>query len=275
MATTVRGKRPKRGDAVIDRAFELLGAFDAVHSRLTLGELSRRSGIPLSSASRIAAQLLQRGALDREKDGRFAIGLRLYEMASLCPRSHGLREVAMPFMADLSDATGQHVLLAVRDGEAALLVERLSGHRAMPVLYRVGGRMPLHSTGVGLVLLAFAPAAVQENYLAQPRVYEPEMVPVPPRALRRALAEARRERVVVVRRQVPEATMAIAAPILNDEGEVVAALSVVVPDLKTDPRRLIPALRTTAAAISRGTGPQPAGGATRGSVGEKARDLCH
>ena len=59
-------------------------------------------------------------------------------------------------MGDLEEVTRQHVLLAVREGEEALLVERLSAHQAMTVLYRVGGRLPLHSTGVGLVLLAFA-----------------------------------------------------------------------------------------------------------------------
>ena len=68
-------------------------------------------------------------------------------------------------MGDLAEATHQHVLLAVRDGNDALLVERLSSRTAMPVLYRVGGRLPLHSTGVGLILLAFADAEFQDGYL--------------------------------------------------------------------------------------------------------------
>ncbi|MGI9006774.1 MAG: IclR family transcriptional regulator domain-containing protein [Streptosporangiaceae bacterium] len=80
------------------------------------------------------------------------------EVSSLAPRGNGLRQTALPFMADLHVATRQHVLLAVRDGSEAVLVERLSARGAAKVLYRVGGRMPLHATGVGLCLLANAPA---------------------------------------------------------------------------------------------------------------------
>jgi DNA-binding IclR family transcriptional regulator len=144
---------------VVDRAFSLLAAFDAGHRSLTLGELSRRSGIPTSSTLRLATRLMAWGALERAADGRFSIGLRLWEVASLAPRGQGPKQVALPFMGDLEEVTRQHVLLAVRQGTEALLVERLSAHQAMDVLYRVGGRMPLHSTGVGLVVRGGPPAA--------------------------------------------------------------------------------------------------------------------
>src|SRR6185312_8744645 len=160
---------------------------------------------------RLAGRLQAWGALERGTDGRFAIGLRLWEVASLAPRGQGLKQVALPFMGDLEEVTHQHVLLAVRDGGDALLVERLSSHHAMPVLYRVGGRLPLHSTGVGLVLLAFADLEVQEEVLAQPLVHEPEKVPVSPAALRRSLAEIRRDGAATMRRRVPQALVSVAA----------------------------------------------------------------
>src|SRR4051794_2524129 len=87
----VRGKRPPQGDPVVDRAFALLAAFDAGHRSLTLGELSRRSGIPTSSTLRLAGRLMAWGALERGADGRFTIGLRLWEAASLAPRGPGLK----------------------------------------------------------------------------------------------------------------------------------------------------------------------------------------
>jgi DNA-binding IclR family transcriptional regulator len=249
-----RGRRPPHGDPVVDRALSLLAAFDANHRRLSLGELSRRSGIPTSSALRLAGRLLAWGALERDADGRFSVGLRLYEIASLCPRGLGLKEVALPYMGDLAEATQQHVLLAVRDGDDALLVERLSAPTAMPILYRVGGRLPLHSTGVGLVLLAFADPAFQEAYLARPLRHEPEKTPVSPAALRRALAQGRRERAVTFHRRVPRPLLSVAAPIFGEQETVIAALSVVVPERQVDPRRLTPALLTAARAISRATG---------------------
>jgi DNA-binding IclR family transcriptional regulator len=253
-APRVRGKRPPQGDPVVDRAFALLGAFDAGHRSLTLGELSRRSGIPTSSTLRLAGRLMAWGALERGTDGRFTIGLRLWEVASLAPRSQGLKQVALPFMGDLEEVTRQHVLLAVRDGADALLVERLSAHQAMPVLYRVGGRLPLHSTGVGLVLLAFAESQFQEQLLAQPLVHEPEKIPVSPAALRRTLAEIRREGVATLRRRVPQPLVSVAAPIFGADDRITAALSVVVPVENAEPRVLGPALRTAARSISRGLG---------------------
>jgi DNA-binding IclR family transcriptional regulator len=146
------------------------------------------------------------------------------------------------------------VLLAVREGDEALMVERLSSHGAVPALYRPGGRMPLHSTGVGLVLLAFAEPGVQERVLAEPLMHEPEKVPVSPAALRRTLAAVRRDGMATIRRRVPQPLVTVAAPVFDAEERAVAALSVLVPEEGADPRVLGPAVRTAARAVSRGLG---------------------
>lgn len=250
----VRGRRPPQGDPVVDRAFALLAAFDSTHRSLTLGELSRRSDIPTSSALRLAGRLVAWGALERAEDGRYSVGLRLWEVASLAPASHDLRRVAMPFMGDLAEVIRQHVLLAVRDGADAVLVERLSAHEAMPVLYWVGGRLPLHSTGVGLVLLAYADPSVQGEILANPLMHEPERIPVSPAALRRTLADVRRDGLAIMRRRVPHPLVSVAAPIFDAQDKVAAALSVVVPAETAEPLVLAPAVRTAARSISRGLG---------------------
>ena len=200
----VRGKRPPEGEPVIDRALALLAAFDAGHRELTLRELSRRSGIPVSSTLRLAGRLLAWGALERDEEGRYSIGLRLLEVASLAPRGHGLRQVALPYMSDLAAVTKQHVQLAVREGLEVTLVERFSSHSAIPVLYRVGGKMPLHCTGMGLALLAFAPVEVQEEVLSRPLHGEPDQNLIPPAVMRRTLAEVRRERLAIYRRMDAE-----------------------------------------------------------------------
>ena len=253
-APRIRGRRPPRGDPVVDRAFALLAAFDAAHRSLSLGELSRRSGIPTSSTLRLAGRLQAWGALERGTDGRFTVGLRLWEVASLAPRGQGLKQVALPFMGDLEEVTRQHVLLAVREGDDALLVERLSAHGAMSVLYRVGGRLPLHSTGVGLVLLAYAEPEFQEEMLARPLVHVPEQVAVSPAALRRTLSEVRREGLATIRRKAPEPLVTVAAPVFGADDKVAAALSVIVPQENAEPRLLGPAVRTAARSISRGLG---------------------
>jgi DNA-binding IclR family transcriptional regulator len=274
-AKRVRGKRPPEGEPVIDRAFALLAAFDAGHRVLTLRELSRRSGIPVSSALRLAGRLVAWGALERDEDGRYTVGLRLLEVASLAPRGHGLRQVALPFMSDLAAVTQQHVQLAVREGLRATLVERFSWHAAVPVLYQVGGKLPLHCTGMGLALLAFAPVEVQEEVLAQPLHDEPDRNLVPPAVMRRTLAEVRHERLAIYRRRGPDPLVAVAAPIIGEHDVAIAAIGVVLPEREAQPRRVGYALRTAAQSISRQLGGpsaldarqaalQPAAGPARG-----------
>jgi DNA-binding IclR family transcriptional regulator len=153
--------------------------------------------------------------------------------------------------------TRQHIMLAVREGEQAVLVERLSAHQAMPVLYEVGGRLPLHSTGVGLVLLAYASAEFQEQVLGRSLRHEPEKVPVSSAALRRTLAQIRQDGLAIVHRQAPGPLVAVAAPLFDADERVVAALSVLVPEPGSGPRQLGPAVRTAARAVSRGLGSRP------------------
>ncbi|MGY1706792.1 IclR family transcriptional regulator [Geodermatophilus sp. SYSU D00697] len=238
---------------MIDRALSLLAAFDADHPALSVGELSRRTGIPKSSTIRLARHLLSWGALEKRADGRLVVGLRLWQTGALAPRGHGLQQVAMPYMGDLAQVTRQHVLLAVRDGDEALLVERLSARQAAFVLYTVGGRLPLHSTGVGLALLAFAGPDLQEEYLSRPLAHEPEREPVSPAALRRTLADVRRDGLATVHRSA-YSLVSVAAPIFGSDDQVAAALSVVVPERGAEPRLLGPAVRTAARSISRGLG---------------------
>ncbi|PRY36741.1 IclR family transcriptional regulator [Umezawaea tangerina] len=251
MSSSNPGSGSGAGEALIERAFALLGSFDSEHRALPLAGLTHRTGMPRSTVLRLARQLTAVGALERLDDGRFVIGLRLLEVASLAPRGHGLRAVAMPFMEDLFHVTGQHVLLAVRDNDEALLVERLSAHDAAPVRFRVGERVAMTTTGVGLVLLANAPVDVQERGL---RAFVPVDTDDTLRTaddLRRGLAEIRRGDYAVARRTDPRAPRTtVAAPIRNGR-DVVAALSVVVPSPEFDPAAYVPAVRATARAISR------------------------
>ncbi|MFC8412128.1 IclR family transcriptional regulator domain-containing protein [Streptomyces coelicoflavus] len=149
------------GEPVLERAFRVLGA--EAGEGLALHTPAARAGLPKSTTSRIAAQLTDVGALERLDNGDFVVGLHLLEIAPLAPRGHGLRAAALRFMQDLHRVTGQHILLAVRDGDEAVLVERLSARDAGAVKYRVGGRLPLFEAGIGIALLAHAPGRIRKE----------------------------------------------------------------------------------------------------------------
>lgn len=240
------------GSTVTARVLGVLGAFTAPRPALTLTEIARRAGLPLSTAHRLVGELTAWGALERGDDGRYRIGLRLWEVGALAPRSLGLRESAMPFLTDLQEVTGENVQLAVLDGCDAVYVERLSGRGAVNVITRVGGRLPLHATGVGLVLLAHAAPELQERVLAGPlRRYTAKTV-CAPEAVRRVLADVRRTGVAVSDGQIELVALSVAAPVRGPRDEVVAALSVVVPAAGSDgARAYVPVVRAAARGVSR------------------------
>jgi DNA-binding IclR family transcriptional regulator len=124
------------------RLLSILDAFTEQRPALTLTEIAAVVGLPLSTAHRLVGELVRWGALERGEDGRYRIGLRLWELASLSPRGLPLREAALPFLEDLYEATHENVQLSVLDDEQVVFVERLSGRRAVKSRTRVGGRWP-------------------------------------------------------------------------------------------------------------------------------------
>lgn len=255
------------GDSVSVPAklLSVLDAYTQGRSSYTLSDLSRRTGLPLTTTHRLVGELERWGGLERGADGRYRIGLRMVELAALCPRGIGLRDVALPFMQDLYEATHQNVQLAVRDGTDGVYIERIAGRAAVQVRTRIGAHWPLHATGVGLVLLAFAPPAVQEAVLAAPlRRFTPYTI-TEPTVLRRVLAEVRKTGVALSDRQVDEDAYSVGAPVYGADGNCVAALSVVV--CYADPGRAAwgTAVRAAAIGISRQLrGASPAGVAAAG-----------
>ncbi|CAL9372766.1 IclR family transcriptional regulator [Streptomyces sp. NPDC090994] len=247
------------GRSATDRLLSVLAAFDHEHAALCLTDISRRAGLTLTTAHRLVGALTAWGALERDGSGRYHVGLRLWEVAALAPRGLGLRQVALPHLEDLYEATHENVQLAVRDGGEVVYVEWLSGRSAVGVHIRVGGRWPLHATGVGLALLAHGTPEVQEAYCAGPlAAFTPYTVTDPVR-LRGVLAEVRRTGVAVSDRQVTEDAISVAAPVRGPDGTVTAAVSVVVPHDAVRVPALSPAVRLAARGISRGLGWRPGG----------------
>ena len=239
------------GRSVTNKVLALLEAFTPEAPELTLSELARRAGVSVPTAHRRAAELVGWGALERGSNGRFHIGLRLWEVASLAPRGLGLREAAMPFLEDLYEVSHENVQLAVREGLEVVFVERIAGRTAVPVLTRVGGRFALHATGVGLVLLAHAPVEIQDELLATPlHGYSPKTITDPVR-LREVLADTRRNGYAVSDGQVTTDALSVAAPILGPDGTVTAAVSLVVRADCTQPSALAPLVMAAARGITR------------------------
>lgn len=242
------GNSSRPGASVTSRALALLGAFDEDHRSLTLTELAGRADVPVATAHRLLGELVAWGALVRRPSGQYVVGRRLWDLGLLAPVQTGLREVASPYLHDLFGATGATVHLAVREGLEVLYVDRLRGSTSVPVISSVGSRLPLHATGVGKVLLAHAPADVQERVLASLNRVSPYTV-VQPGTLRRQLSRAVREGYATTHEEMTLGASSLAVPVRR-AGVVVAALGVVAPSLK-ERARLLAALQVAAQGIGR------------------------
>ncbi|WP_419992638.1 IclR family transcriptional regulator [Streptomyces boninensis] len=255
-----RAAGPPRRRSAADRLLAVLDAFDHDNPALSLTGIARRAALTPATAHRLTGVLCAWGALERDAQGSFHIGLRVWELAALAPRGHALRDAALPFLEDLYEATHENVHLAVRDRLDVVYIERISGRTAVGVRSRVGARWPLHATGVGLVLLAHSSAAVQEQACSRPlETFTPHTLSDPVR-LRRVLAEVRRTGCAVSDRQITEDALSVAAPVRGPRGDVVAAVSLVVPAAGAQPPALIPAVRLAGRGISRALGWQPGAG---------------
>lgn len=234
----------------LDRAFLILDSFGPDDGELRLAEIARRTGIPKPTVLRIATALTDWGALERTGAG-YRLGVRLFELGGLTRRQRRLRDVALPFMEDLYEATHETVHLAVLEGATTLIVEKIAGHQPIPVPSRVGGRGPAYCTGLGKALLAFSPPEVTEAVIAAGLDRWTPYTIVVPALLRDHLAEVQRSGVAYEREESTVGVVCAAAPVFDRHREVVAAISVAASVHRMSPERLAPAVRTAALSLSR------------------------
>lgn len=216
----------RSGESVAERIVRVLETFDADRSAQTPTEIGRRAGLPSSTAHRLVAELVDTGLLDRDESGQVRLGMHLWEVAQRGSRALRLRQAALPFMERVQARIREHTQLAVWERDETLFLERLSHPDAVSNIARIAGRLPLHASSAGLVLLAFADDADRERVLARP------LTPVGPGSvtdrarLEALLADVRRDGVVVARGFVEPVSAAVAVPV-RERGRVIAALSVV------------------------------------------------
>jgi DNA-binding IclR family transcriptional regulator len=239
------------GASVTSRVLATLAAFDDTHRVLTLTELANRAGLPLSTAHRIVGELSAWGGVQRLPSGEYVLGRRIWDLGLLAPVQSGIREIASPYMHDLFAAIRSIVHLAERDGTRAHYLEHVAGQVAVPVLSRAGSRLPLHTTGVGKVLLAHAPPQVQAKVLASLERVTPYSI-VQPGRLQAELRRVVRDGYAQTAEEMSLGAFSVAVPVFDGRGEIVAALGVVVPSLRGASTRLVPALRVAAQGITRG-----------------------
>jgi DNA-binding IclR family transcriptional regulator len=232
-------------DGMLTRVMSVLSCFTEDEPDATAGRIARRTGIPSSTLHRLLADLVAEGLLARAPGRTYTIGARLWELGELSPLSLRLRETALSHMVRLYEATGENVHLAVLDGatpetSAALYVGRLTGSGSIPTLSRMGGRQPLHTTGVGKALLSTRDGDWLDRFLTVPLARETTRSVTDPGVLREEIARARARGYATTREEMTLGNISVAAPVAPVEDLPPIAIGVVVHLDRADERRLSP-----------------------------------
>jgi DNA-binding IclR family transcriptional regulator len=237
-------------NSVLGKARLILEAFDTENAELSLTDLVRRTGVAKASVYRLARELTAWGVLERNGT-RYHLGLRLFELGQLVPRQRILRQAALPFMEDLLMATQETVHFAVREGLDVLYIEKIIGHRGLREQSRVAGRLPLHSTATGKVILAYSPTALFDEVVKEGFTAHTRHTTMSVALLRKQVDRVRLEGISVEREEVRLGYLSTAVPVFGGRGMLAGALSITGPTTRLHVDRVAGALRTAAAGISR------------------------
>lgn len=243
------------GRTVTSKVLALLGAFEGGANALSLSDLAERADLPLPTAHRLVGELTEWGALERDAQGRYSVGLRMWEVAQNAGRH--LRDTARPYLQDLFSLTRETAHIAIRDGQEALYIDRVYGSTRVPRASRVGGRLPLHATAVGKVLLAYEEDWVRDAYLAHRLEAATKHTHVSPGRLAAELRKVRDEGYATTQEEVREGACSIAVPVRLQPHPAAIGLVMLATQSPTMTRHL-PTLRGIAARIEAADArPQP------------------
>jgi DNA-binding IclR family transcriptional regulator len=240
---------------VLERAFALLDVLASEPDPVPLKALSERTGLHPSTAHRILNDLTIGRYVDRPEAGSYRLGMRLLELGNLVKGRLDVREAALAPMRELHKITHQPVNLSVRQGDEIVYVERTYSERSgMQVVRAIGGRAPLHLTSVGKLFLAQDDPQRVRAYAARTGLagHTRNSITTLP-ALERELSAVRHSGVARDNEELELGVRCMAAGIYDDQGKLVAGLSVSAPADRLE-ENWLDRVRNTAAQISRALG---------------------
>jgi DNA-binding IclR family transcriptional regulator len=232
---------PETGTTIqsVRRAAALLKVFDNGPTELGVSELSRKTRLHKSTASRLLATLEREGLLERVPGTeKYRLGFMLVRLAGQVTHFGDVRAAARPTLVELAEASRETVILAVLDGDEVINVEQISGPYFLRDSNWVGRRTPLNCVANGKALLAFQAPDMIERILARPLARFTDRTIVDPQRLHAELADVRQRGFAQAIGEVEEGLHGVAAPVHDASGAVIAAVSISGPSYRVTADRI-------------------------------------
>jgi len=240
---------------VIERLFLLLEVLAKNGQAMSLKEISEAANLHPSTTHRILNDLTIGRFVERPEAGTYRLGMRLLELGTLVKDRLNVRDLALGPMRELHRLIQQPVNLSVRQGDEIIYIERAYSERSgMQVVRAIGGRAPLHLTSVGKLFLASDDIARIRAYATRtglPSQTRNSLTQL--HQLERELQEAQKSGVARDNEELELGVRCIAAGVRDDQGKLVAGLSISAPASRMD-ESWLPKLQSTANEISKALG---------------------
>jgi len=211
----------------VERALAILECLDSSRRGLNISEISRKLGIPKSSAHVIMVTLERLGYVQKKNESlHYTLGLKAYGLGQGMMKSLSISDAALPHMRVLSNQLHLPSHLAVPDGEQGVYIQKVDTPGLIKIDTYIGRRMDLHCTGVGKILLAFGPQELLDRVLAKPvYIRYTRNTITSPRQMQREIAKVRKLGYALDDEEEELAVRCVAVPVMQN-GRFAAALSV-------------------------------------------------
>lgn len=223
----------------VTRAFDILELFLEQDGPVAAPDVVRQTGLPRTTVHELLATLVARGYLATEPSGGYRLGVRLYQLGSRYAEQLDLASEGQQVARGVAEACGETVHVAILEGTDVIYIAKVDSTHAVRMVSAAGRRLPAHCTAVGKMLLASLPDTELRAVLPEDTLL-PALTPqsiTDPAALYDALADIRARGTAVEDRESNPDVSCVAAPVRDDNGTVVAALSISAPTIRWDDTR--------------------------------------
>lgn len=225
---------------VLERTIKILETMAKYPYGIALTDLSKEVGLNKSTVFRILATFQYYGYIMQDSDGKYKLGYKFMELSSAVMERLDIRKIAHPYLDELSKITGEVVHLVVLDGYEGVYIDKVDNSFGTIRMYsQVGKRVSLHSSGVGKVLLASLNEEEVDKFIIEKGLpKKTENTITDPVKLKEELARIRNQGYAIDDIENEEGIRCVAAPILNYNGETVAAVSISGPTIRVTKERI-------------------------------------
>ena len=207
------------------RGLDVIQAFGAEAPELTLSEVAQRTGLNVATVRRSLITLEHLGFVKR-RERRFLLGPKVLTLGASYLESMNLKEVAQHHLVELVERFHDAASLTVLDRLEVVYIAHVPSDQRVRHGRSVGSRLPAHATSTGLVLLAYGPVAVRQQLLATaPLPAYTSRTPTKPTDLARRFEHVLKDGYMVAEDTIEYGAIALAVPVRDGKGRVVAALN--------------------------------------------------